>query len=66
MNKAKSINITYFATTILSMIQITCSDPSFFEALFDILAEIFVVGIAWAVVAVESFLEIFAWCTALS
>ena len=55
------------------MIEIAGSNPAFFETLLDVVAKIFIVWVTWAVIAIQSFLQILAGsasrayeCTVLS
>lgn len=50
----------YLATTVFRSVDFVGCDPAFLETLLDELAEVFVVGVSWAVVAVQSEFEIFS------
>jgi hypothetical protein len=52
------------ATTVLWAIEFAVGDPSFFQALLDVFAEVLVVRVVGTVVPVESFFEGFAGGTA--
>jgi hypothetical protein len=42
--------------------QLRLGHPAFAEALPDEAAEVFVDGVAWAVLLVQTGFEVFAWC----
>lgn len=48
------------ATAVLGAVELAACDPTFGQALLDQGAEVAVVGIAWAVVAVQALFEGFA------